>query len=114
MKAINFLILGILASCGSFEEKRKDPNLQEMHQLRQCYLESDTYGKKKSANLKMSILIDQNGDVEDTKLVSSDVKDDPNFESCMLIYVKMQKFVPQDNGTSYERTEEFNFHTRIP
>lgn len=113
MKVTNFLILALLGSCSIAEEKRKDPNLQELHQLRQCYLESEVYGRKEEAHLKMSILIDQNGDVEDTKMVSADVKD-PNFISCMLIYVKRQKFVPRDNGTSYERTEDFNFHPRIP
>jgi uncharacterized protein YnzC (UPF0291/DUF896 family) len=113
MKATSFLSLFMLTACAMEPEKRRDPDLQNMHQLRQCYLESDTYNVKKTAEIKISILIDQNGDVEDTKIVRSNVKD-PNLESCLMTNIKSKKFATHENGVSVERTEEFKFHTRIP
>ncbi len=94
MKAIS-LGLFIISACTSFrDDKPNDVNwmmMSKYHQYHQCYVESDTYGRRENLHLVYYFEILPDGTTRNRKVTKQEPKD-PNFTTCFLEVMKPLKF----------------------
>ncbi len=114
MKAINFLALILLASCGSRMEKPVAAIDSKDFQYKECFNESDAIRStnvKGSGSVTVGFTIMPRGMVDDEKILASDFKD-ANFHSCLLEVTRSIKFPEPTSGFAMNTTKILNFSTK--
>lgn len=109
MKGINLLILFTLFSCASEVPRGKEQRLSD--NLRQCYLESDSYsGKKLGSKPQMSVqlTVTPESKITSCKVVRSDYKD-PNLNTCVCEqFKKVGMNIPTTQTINFLQPVNFN------
>lgn len=115
MKVISFLILLILAACGTHPDAPKDPMKSKDFQYKQCYQESESF---KNTNVKgkgqvtIGFTLMPDGKIEDEKIISSPFKD-ANFHACLLQMTRELDLPKPKAPTNVTKIINFSSKTKI-
>ena len=115
MKAISFLSLLMLMSCGSRDKKPVAPIDSKNYEYQQCFYESETYSNriiKGQGQVSITFILMPDGKIEDEKIAATDFKD-ANFHACLLETTRALKLPPKDVETKITKVISFKLKVKM-
>lgn len=110
MKAISFLGLLMVVSCGSRDQKPVAPIDSKNFEYQQCFYESESYSKRLKGRVTITFLLMPDGKIEDERIAATDFKD-ANFHACLLETTRALTLPPKDVESKV--TKVLNFSLKI-